>query len=102
MTIATILTGIVCACLLIILFIYMYWQIKENGLNTFIIAMITKAEEEFNEGENEEKINFVIDRVIAILPGFLRLCLNRELVKNIVQDVFDKIKVALDYNKAGK
>ena len=98
-TIIAIVIGII---LLILLIIYAYWRIKENGLNKFIIEMITKAEEEFNEGENEEKINFVIDKVIMILPRPIQLIVTREMIKKLVQDIFDKIKIALDYNSVGK
>lgn len=59
--------------------------------------MIVKAEDMYQQGQNSEKLNFVIDKVIAILPTPLQFFITRNAVKNFVQNVFDTVKKALDY-----
>ncbi|MNT68994.1 hypothetical protein D3C72_2072690 [compost metagenome] len=58
--------------------------------------MITIAEEVFFKGQNETKINFVIDKVIAVLPLPLQLFITREMVRKFIQTVFDELKKAFD------
>lgn len=81
----------------IAIIIIVAWQIKKRGLKDFIIDMIIKAEEMYNKGENEEKINYVIDKVIAMLPLPLQFFITRNAVRNLVQNAFDNIKKTLDY-----
>lgn len=59
--------------------------------------MIVKAEDMYQQGQNSEKLNFVIDKVIAILPTPLQFFITRNAVKKFVQNVFDTVKKALDY-----
>ena len=90
--------GIIIAILLVVAFIlYIAWQIKKKGLRQFAIDFILKAEEEFEQGDNETKLNFVIDKVIALIPVPLSLFITRETVKTFIQSVFDSVKKALDY-----
>ena len=49
------------------------------------------------KGQNSEKLNFVIDKVIAMLPKPLQFFITREAVKKFVQSIFDTVKKALDY-----
>lgn len=77
--------------------IYVYWQIKKVGLRKFVIDMIVKAEETYSKGQNEAKMNFVIDKVIGLLPVPLRFFITRDCVKRFIQIIFDEIKKALDY-----
>ena len=79
--------------------IYIAWQIKKNGLRGAVINLIVKAEDMYNKGDNEEKINYVIDKVIAILPIPFQLLITRETIRKFIQKVFDEIKKALDYRK---
>ena len=90
--------GIVIVALVIIAFIvWVVWQIKKKGLKEFATEMIVKAEDMYKQGENEEKLNYVIDKVIGMLPKPLQFFITREAVKNFVQSVFDTVKKALDY-----
>lgn len=82
---------------IIIGIMYVYWQIKKDGLRKFIIDMIIKAEDTYLKGQNEAKMNYVIDKVIEILPFPIRLFATRDLVRNLIQIIFDEIKTALDY-----
>ena len=51
----------------------------------------------FNQGDNEGKLNYVIDKIIAMIPAPLSFFITREAVKAFVQSVFDSVKKALDY-----
>ena len=97
MEVSTILSIIIVVILVIAFIIWLVWQIKKKGLKEFATEMIVKAEDMYKQGQNEEKLNFVIDKVIAILPTVLQFFITRESVKNFVQNVFDTVKKALDY-----
>lgn len=87
----------VIAILVIAFLIYIVWKIKKSGLKEFATEMIIKAEDMYKKGQNEEKINYVIDKIITILPAPLQIFITRETIRNFVQNVFDNIKKALDY-----
>lgn len=92
------IVGIVIAAVAVIAFIiYIAWQIKKKGLKQFAVDFIVKAEDMFNQGDNEGKLNYVIDKVIALIPAPLNIFITREIVKSFVQSVFDGVKKALDY-----
>ena len=76
---------------------YLYWMIKKNGLRAVVVEFIVAAERQFEKGENQTKINYVIDRIINILPEFFKIFITRDNVKTFVQGVFDEVKQALDY-----
>ena len=94
---STIISIIIVAILVIAFVIWLAWQIKKKGLKQFATEMIVKAEDTYKKGQNSEKLNFVIDKVIAILPTPLQFFITRNAVKNFVQNVFDTVKKALDY-----
>ena len=95
---ASTIIGIVIVAILVIVFIiWLVWQIKKKGLKQFAIEMIVKAEDMYKKGENQEKLNYVIDKVIAMLPKVLQIFITRENVEKFVQSVFDTVKKALDY-----
>ncbi len=97
MEVSTII-GIVIVVIVVIAFvIWLIWQIKKKGLKEFATEMIVKAEDMYKQGENQEKLNYVIDKVIALLPKPLQFFITREAVKKFVQSVFDTVKKALDY-----
>lgn len=92
---------IVAIVLLVIAFaIWLFWQIKKKGLRQFAIDTIVEAEKQFKKGENQEKLNYVIDKIIAFLPTPLNIFITRNLVKDFVQKIFDQIKIALDYKES--
>ena len=95
---ASTIIGIVIVVIVVIAFIiWLVWQIKKKGLKEFATEMIVKAEDMYKQGENQEKLNYVIDKVIAMLPKPLQFFITREAVKNFVQSVFNTVKKALDY-----
>lgn len=78
--------------------LYLVWQIKKKGLRATAVDLIVKAEEMFKQGDNENKLNYVIDKIISItIPKPLSLFITRDSVKSFVQSVFDETKKALDY-----
>ena len=93
----TIISIAIVTILAIAFIIWLAWQIKKKGLKEFATEMIVKAEDMYKQGENTEKLNYVIDKVIGMLPKFLQFFITREAVKNFVQSVFDTVKKALDY-----
>lgn len=78
--------------------LYLVWQIKKKGLRAAAVDLIVKAEEMFRQGDNENKLNYVIDKIISItIPKPLSLFITRDSIKSFVQSVFDETKKALDY-----
>nr|DAG39812.1 MAG TPA: holin [Caudoviricetes sp.] len=77
--------------------LYLVWQIKKKGLRQTAISLIVKAEDMFKQGENENKINYVIDKIIALIPAPLSFFITREAVREFIQTIFDEVKKALDY-----
>lgn len=79
--------------------LYVAWQIKKNGLRGTVVNFIVEAEKNYMQGANENKLNYVIDKVIALIPAPFSLFITREIVKDFIQKVFDDVKEALDYKK---
>lgn len=85
--------------------VYIAWQIKKNGLRGAAINLIVEAEKNFVKGENEGKINYVIDKVIALIPMPFSLLITRDVIRQFIQKIFNEVKNALDYQiekKEGK
>ena len=59
--------------------------------------MITEAEKVFRQGENKEKMAFVIDGILGFIPAPFRFLITRSMVEAFIQKIFDEIKIALDY-----
>ena len=85
------------AVIVILVAIYVIYKIRKIGLKDFAIDMIIKAEYIYNKGENEEKMSYVIDKVIGLLPCPIQFFITRDLVRYFIQKIFDGIKKALDY-----
>lgn len=90
---------VIIALFFVVAIIYIAWQIKKNGLRGAVVNLIVKAEDMYNDGDNEQKINYVIDKVIALLPVPFNLLITRETIRKFIQKVFDETKKALDYKK---
>ena len=93
----TIISIVAIAIMVIAFIIYIVWQIKKNGLKEFVTQMIVKAEDMYQKGQNDEKFNYVLEKVIAMIPMPLQLFITEDIVKNFIQKVFDSVKTALDY-----
>lgn len=76
---------------------YLFYLIKKNGLRATVVQLIVYAEKVFQKGENREKMNLVIDKLMLILPTPVRFFITREALEKFIQLVFDEVKEALDY-----
>lgn len=76
---------------------YLVWQIKKKGLRQTAINLIVRAENMYKKGENEKKLNYVIDKIIVLIPAPLSFFITREAVREFIQTIFDEVKKALDY-----
>ena len=98
MEVATIIEIAIVVIAILAFILYLVWQIKKKGLRATAVDLIVKAEEMFRQGDNEKKLNYVIDKIISItIPKPLSLFITRDSVKSFVQSVFDETKKALDY-----
>ena len=87
---------------LLVLFIYIGWQVKKKGLKQVAIDMIIKAEDMYNKGQNKEKMDFVIEKIEKTLSATLvgKILLNfitRGMIEHFIQNIFNTLKKALDY-----
>lgn len=97
MTTQMIISIAIIAILVISFIICVAWQIKKQGLRNFASELIVQAEKEFNKGENKEKLDYVVEKLIAIIPAPFSLFITTSMVKKMVQEVFNMCKKALDY-----
>ena len=98
MEVATIIEIAIVVIAILAFILYLVWQIKKKGLRATAVDLIVKAEEMFRQGDNENKLNYVIDKIISItIPKPLSLFITRDSLKSFVQSVFDETKKALDY-----
>ena len=92
------ITEIAIVVIAILAFIlYLVWQIKKKGLRQTAISLIVKAENMYKKGENEQKINYVINKIIVLIPAPLSFFITRDAVREFIQTIFDEVKKALDY-----
>lgn len=75
--------------------LYIYWKVKEKGLKDTAIKFIVEAEGKLQNGD--EKMNYCIEKIAMLVPLPFSLFITGNMVKKLVQAVFDNIKVALDY-----
>ena len=76
----------------------LYYQIKKNGLRATTIKIIVRAEELLGSGKGKEKMQYAITQFLEILPAPIRVFFTVESIENFIQEVFDDIKEALEYN----
>ena len=88
---------IICAIIVLAIVLYIAWQLKKKGLKKTVVDLIVIAEEMFNDGEGQEKMDYVIDCVVGMLPMPLRIVITRNVIRKFIQKIFDIVKGALDY-----
>lgn len=89
--------GIVMGLLLIIYFLLK--TIKAKKLEPKIIELITKAEAKFKSGNGSIKFEYVFDELYnKYAPVMIKVLFSAAEIRAMIQYVFDKIKIALDYN----
>jgi len=81
---------------IIVLFaLFFIWWIIRNGLKATAIQLIVYAENTNLIGS--EKMDLCIEKMIKFIPFPFRLFITRNMVKKLIQAVFDQIKIALNY-----
>ena len=83
------------AVIVIFIVLYIAWKIKEKGLKGTAIEFIVEAEKRFNSGD--EKMNYCIEKIAMLVPLPFQIFVTGDMIKKLIQAVFDNIKVALDY-----
>lgn len=90
------------AALAVVFILWLVWQIKKKGLREFAIDMILKAEGMFEQGQNNEKMKYVVKSVKTFLGTtkiglVLSMFVTDANMEKFIQSIFDSIKKALDY-----
>lgn len=75
----------------------LWYKIQKEGLRKIAIEFILIAEKTFESGEGKEKMYFVIDKIINVLPLPFRIILTSEDIEKFIQYIFDEIKEVLEY-----
>lgn len=78
---------------------YICYQIKTKGLRKAAIDFIVEAEEQFQQGENQEKLEYVLEAIYVMVPGWVRLFITKSTIISFIQKIFNEIKIALDYRE---
>lgn len=90
------------AALAVAFILWLVWQIKKKGLREFAIEMILEAEEKIEQGQNSEKMHYVVKAIKSVLGKtkigiLLSMFVTDENIEKFIQGIFDSIKKALDY-----
>lgn len=85
--------------LVIVLFfiIYFIWQIVKNGLRESAIKFIVQAESGMKS--NSEKMDYCVEKLIAIIPLPFSLFITKNIVNDFIQTIFNQTKIALNYQR---
>lgn len=73
------------------------YNVKKNGLRTAAIQLIVKAEELFGSKTGQQKMEYVVNAIKAMIPSPFNLLITTDAVNAFCQKVFDEVKEALDY-----
>ena len=81
--------------IILIAIFFIAWKIYKNGLRKVAIDLIVEVEERLND--NQEKLETVVNGIIAKLPFPFNILITYKAIENFVQKTFDEVKKALDY-----
>lgn len=76
--------------------------VRHMGLESIrerVYAAFLEAEHEFQQGENEEKFEYVIDIARSAIPAPFNMFITESLLRKVVQAWFDLVKDLLDDGK---
>ncbi len=93
---STYLSIIILSIGFIIMLGYLIIRIRMEGFKPVIVDLIVKAENMFEHGENREKMEWVVNTLIKIIPAPYNMFITTEGLISFIQSVFDVIKPALD------
>ncbi len=91
---------IIIACLIPVA--YLIYKIKTKGLRPVAVELIVAAEKEFQSGQGSQKMEYVYNALIALVPQPFKMFITKTAMINFIQNIFDEIKVALDYKEEVK
>ena len=97
MTIQTILSIAIIIIAILAFIGYAIYKIKTKGLKAAAIEFIVNAEKEFKKGQNSEKMEYVYNALVALLPAPVKVFITKQTLINFIQKIFDEVKIALDY-----
>lgn len=80
----------------IILLGYLFIRIKKEGLRPVVVDLIVKAENMFRHGENQKKLQWVVDMLSKVIPPPFNVFVTSEMLIGFIEEVFKVIKPALD------
>lgn len=95
----TILSIVILVLVVLAFIAYILYQVKKKGLRQTAIDYICFAEKSFENHKNDEKFNYVLDRLYNGLPAIVRVFITTDMIKVFIQKVFNEIKIALDTQK---
>ena len=84
---------------ILIIGLFIAWQIYKNGLKATIISLIVEAERLLDD--NQDKFNSVVSGVLVRLPIPFNL-IPVSFIEKLVQKIFDEVKICLDYRPEEK
>ena len=79
---------------ILIIGLFIAWQIYKNGLKPTIRSLIVEAERLLED--NQDKFNSVVNGVIVRLPIPFNL-IPISFIEKLCQKIFDEVKICLDY-----
>lgn len=74
-------------------------KIGLEKIRASVYQFFIDAEHEFQEGENEDKFEYVINATKALIPAPFNLLITESLLRKVVQAWFDIVKDLLDDGK---
>lgn len=83
--------------IIISIILYIIWLIRKNQLKDTAIRLIVQAEKRMQDGD--EKMEYCIKEIAKLIPAPFNFFITENTIRSIIQSVFDKIKIALDYQK---
>ena len=74
-----------------------------DGIRTNVYQLFLKAEHIYlHTGEGMQKMEYVIQRALSLLPNWAKFFITEELLRKVVQLWFEAIKDLLDDGKVNK
>lgn len=93
-------TNTIVIALLLAMICLAYVLIKINKkIRLKAYELFLKAEHNFVSGAGENKMNYVVENIYCYLPVPVRIFINEESLRKLVQKIFDEIKDLLDDGK---
>lgn len=75
---------------------------KSEALFTIVKKLVDEAEEKFGSGTGELKYNYVVKKVYAIMPGYVRLFVSEKLLDIWIEKAVDELQELLQKQIEGE